>query len=83
MDTLPTDVLKIVLCFIDTIPDALSSILVCKRWNKLLLSSSLQWRSWASKFWYKYKKDELHPHTSGEEYDIELAQRESKKEWLW
>jgi hypothetical protein len=78
---LPLDVLRIILHFIDTISDSFNALLVCRKWYTILIESQNHWKCLALDFWhhkenhnYAYKKYV---------YDLEWAQAESGKEWLW
>jgi hypothetical protein len=83
MDNLPLDVLKIVLFFIETIPDSLTALLVCRQWYTLLKGSSLHWKQLGLQFWNEYKKLLSRDGVFQKIYNVEVAQSYSKKDWIW
>jgi hypothetical protein len=82
MELLPIDILKVILHFIDTIPDSLNVLRVCREWLHILSTSQGHWKLLALEFWNGYRKKHVHAYGKYV-YDLEWAQAESEKDWLW
>ena len=84
---IPNDIVNIILSFVDSIDDSLTLLLVCKRFHHLLRTNEGRWRSLCLEFWNDFKQQLTQQggrdYCIEGQYNLERAQRESGKDWLW
>src|SRR6185437_4336929 len=85
---IPKDILHIILSFINSLKDSFTLLLVSKRFYHLVKPNEPQWKALCLKFWKDYKQQLTQQggrwnYSKEGEYDLEMAQRESGKDWFW
>jgi hypothetical protein len=85
LDVVPNEILWEVFNFLD-VKSSIVILLVCKRWNSLIVNSANFWKIKSLEFWNSIEFTENQTetiYTSKNHYDLEMIQRETGKEWAW
>jgi hypothetical protein len=84
-DTVPHDVLQIILGFIDSLKDCFALLLVCKRFYDLIKTNDSKWKTLCLEFWKEYKQSlpriKFTDYCKEGSYDLKMAQETSGKNW--